>query len=145
VSVSRNTSPKVQKEIQEEKSSGNNQIYLVPNNNQHNNNIRDQMQHNSAPKYASSPRPNNSYKFKRQPPDGAEQIKVVKENNYNYDLNKGAAKLVNGPDKNKVNFKVHTNSKWKKCQNLQEIPYEMKQDLFEISDKIQRFCAISES
>lgn len=138
VSVSRNASPKVQKEIvQEEKS----QIYLVPN--QHNN-IRDQIsaQYNSQPKYASSPRPNNSYKFKRQPPDGAEQIKVIKENNYNYDSKKGAAMLMNGPDKNKVNFKVHTNSKWKKCQNIQD-PYEMK--CFEISDKIQRFCTISES
>jgi len=31
------------------------------------------------PKYASSPRPNNSYMFKREPPEGAESVKPFKE------------------------------------------------------------------
>uniref|UniRef100_A0A3B4E6Q9 Family with sequence similarity 117 member Ba n=1 Tax=Pygocentrus nattereri TaxID=42514 RepID=A0A3B4E6Q9_PYGNA len=32
------------------------------------------------PKYASSPKPNNSYMFKREPPEGCERVKVFEEN-----------------------------------------------------------------
>uniref|UniRef100_A0A667WWP6 Family with sequence similarity 117 member Ba n=1 Tax=Myripristis murdjan TaxID=586833 RepID=A0A667WWP6_9TELE len=31
------------------------------------------------PKYAASPRPNNSYMFKREPPEGCEKVKVFEE------------------------------------------------------------------
>uniref|UniRef100_A0A8C7ZNH9 Family with sequence similarity 117 member Ba n=1 Tax=Oryzias sinensis TaxID=183150 RepID=A0A8C7ZNH9_9TELE len=31
------------------------------------------------PKYAASPRPNNSYTFKREPPEGCEKVKVIEE------------------------------------------------------------------
>lgn len=31
------------------------------------------------PKYAASPRPNNSYMFKREPPEGCEKVKVSEE------------------------------------------------------------------
>uniref|UniRef100_A0A3B4Y7V8 Family with sequence similarity 117 member B n=1 Tax=Seriola lalandi dorsalis TaxID=1841481 RepID=A0A3B4Y7V8_SERLL len=31
------------------------------------------------PKYAASPRPNNSYMFKREPPEGCEKVKVIEE------------------------------------------------------------------
>ncbi|KAK2527224.1 hypothetical protein Q9966_010444 [Columba livia] len=31
------------------------------------------------PKYAASPKPNNSYKFKREPPEGCEKVKVFEE------------------------------------------------------------------
>ena len=31
------------------------------------------------PKFASSPRPNNSYMFKREPPEGAESVKAYKD------------------------------------------------------------------
>ncbi|KAJ0062299.1 hypothetical protein NL108_007502, partial [Boleophthalmus pectinirostris] len=32
------------------------------------------------PKYAASPRPNNSYTFKREPPEGCEKVKACEEN-----------------------------------------------------------------
>lgn len=32
------------------------------------------------PKYATSPKPNNSYMFKREPPEGCEKVKVFEEN-----------------------------------------------------------------
>lgn len=31
------------------------------------------------PKYATSPKPNNSYMFKREPPEGCERVKVFEE------------------------------------------------------------------
>lgn len=31
------------------------------------------------PKFASSPKPNNSYMFKREPPEGCEKVKVFEE------------------------------------------------------------------
>lgn len=31
------------------------------------------------PKFASSPKPNNSYMFKREPPEGCEKIKAFEE------------------------------------------------------------------
>jgi hypothetical protein len=31
------------------------------------------------PKYAASPKPNNSYMFKREPPEGCEKVKVFEE------------------------------------------------------------------
>lgn len=31
------------------------------------------------PKYATSPKPNNSYMFKREPPEGCEKVKVFEE------------------------------------------------------------------
>ncbi|KAF3839599.1 hypothetical protein F7725_018316 [Dissostichus mawsoni] len=53
------------------------------------------------PKFATSPKPNNSYMFKREPPEGCEKIKVFEE------LVSGKSKgfpLFSCPDKNKVNF-----------------------------------------
>jgi len=34
------------------------------------------------PKFASSPKPNNSYMFKREPPEGCEKIKAFEEMRY---------------------------------------------------------------
>ncbi|XP_023819657.1 glucocorticoid-induced transcript 1 protein isoform X2 [Oryzias latipes] len=53
------------------------------------------------PKFATSPKPNNSYMFKREPPEGCEKVKVFDE------LMSGKSKgfpLFSCPDKNKVNF-----------------------------------------
>ncbi|MEQ2314647.1 hypothetical protein AMECASPLE_014319 [Ameca splendens] len=53
------------------------------------------------PKFATSPKPNNSYMFKREPPEGCEKVKVFDE------LVSGKSKgfpLFSCPDKNKVNF-----------------------------------------
>ncbi|XP_023146661.1 glucocorticoid-induced transcript 1 protein isoform X1 [Amphiprion ocellaris] len=53
------------------------------------------------PKFATSPKPNNSYMFKREPPEGCERVKVFDE------LVSGKSKgfpLFSCPDKNKVNF-----------------------------------------
>ncbi|XP_039768777.1 glucocorticoid-induced transcript 1 protein isoform X2 [Ornithorhynchus anatinus] len=53
------------------------------------------------PKYASSPKPNNSYVFKREPPEGCERVKVFEEM---ASRQPGSAPLFSCPDKNKVNF-----------------------------------------
>ncbi|XP_010888181.2 glucocorticoid-induced transcript 1 protein isoform X2 [Esox lucius] len=53
------------------------------------------------PKFATSPKPNNSYMFKREPPEGCERVKVFEE------MVSGTSKgfpLFSCPDKNKVNF-----------------------------------------
>ncbi|XP_061692656.1 protein FAM117B isoform X1 [Syngnathoides biaculeatus] len=39
------------------------------------------------PKYAASPRPNNSYTFKREPPEGCEKVKVSEESLKRYEPN----------------------------------------------------------
>ncbi|XP_077370542.1 protein FAM117B isoform X1 [Festucalex cinctus] len=53
------------------------------------------------PKYAASPRPNNSYTFKREPPEGCEKVKVSEES-----LPKTQQDVPPFlcPDRNKVNF-----------------------------------------
>ncbi|KAI4896070.1 hypothetical protein NFI96_034421, partial [Prochilodus magdalenae] len=53
------------------------------------------------PKFASSPKPNNSYMFKREPPEGCEKIKVFEEMT---SRQTAAVPLFSCPDKNKVNF-----------------------------------------
>ncbi|XP_060052154.1 glucocorticoid-induced transcript 1 protein isoform X1 [Erinaceus europaeus] len=53
------------------------------------------------PKYASSPKPNNSYMFKREPPEGCERVKVFEEMASRQPV---SAPLFSCPDKNKVNF-----------------------------------------
>ncbi|XP_028836861.1 glucocorticoid-induced transcript 1 protein isoform X2 [Denticeps clupeoides] len=50
------------------------------------------------PKYATSPKPNNSFTFKREPPEGCERVKVFEETVSN------GFPLFSCPDKNKVNF-----------------------------------------
>ncbi|KAJ8256057.1 hypothetical protein COCON_G00199210 [Conger conger] len=51
------------------------------------------------PKYASSPKPNNSYMFKREPPEGCERVKVFEETPMRPDAPQFLC-----PDRNKVNF-----------------------------------------
>nr|XP_015214859.1 PREDICTED: protein FAM117B isoform X2 [Lepisosteus oculatus] len=53
------------------------------------------------PKYASSPKPNNSYMFKREPPEGCERVKVFEETppRPHHEIPQFYC-----PDKNKVNF-----------------------------------------
>lgn len=53
------------------------------------------------PKYAASPRPNNSYMFKREPPEGCEKVKVFEES-----MPKPQQEIPPFlcPDRNKVNF-----------------------------------------
>ncbi|XP_061112053.1 glucocorticoid induced 1a [Conger conger] len=53
------------------------------------------------PKLASSPKPNNSYMFKREPPEGCERVKVFEEM---ASRQPDSAPLFSCPDKNKVNF-----------------------------------------
>ncbi|XP_053322604.1 glucocorticoid-induced transcript 1 protein [Spea bombifrons] len=53
------------------------------------------------PKYASSPKPNNSYMFKREPPEGCERVKVFEEMSTRQPA---STALFSCPDKNKVNF-----------------------------------------
>uniref|UniRef100_A0A672Z0C5 Glucocorticoid induced 1 n=1 Tax=Sphaeramia orbicularis TaxID=375764 RepID=A0A672Z0C5_9TELE len=53
------------------------------------------------PKFATSPKPNNSYMFKREPPEGCERVKVFEE--LVSRKSKGFP-LFSCPDKNKVNF-----------------------------------------
>uniref|UniRef100_A0A8C5MVE9 Glucocorticoid induced 1 n=1 Tax=Leptobrachium leishanense TaxID=445787 RepID=A0A8C5MVE9_9ANUR len=53
------------------------------------------------PKYASSPKPNNSYMFKREPPEGCERVKVFEEMSTRQPASPA---LFSCPDKNKVNF-----------------------------------------
>ncbi|KAM6945526.1 protein FAM117B-like [Aplochiton taeniatus] len=53
------------------------------------------------PKYAASPRPNNSYMFKREPPEGCEKVKVFEES-IPRALREVPPFLC--PDRNKVNF-----------------------------------------
>ncbi|KAG9349287.1 hypothetical protein JZ751_027730 [Albula glossodonta] len=53
------------------------------------------------PKYASSPKPNNSYMFKREPPEGCERVKVFEETPPR-PLHEVPQFLC--PDRNKVNF-----------------------------------------
>ncbi|KAM4626351.1 protein FAM117B isoform 2-T2 [Discoglossus pictus] len=57
--------------------------------------------HSPLPKYATSPKPNNSYMFKREPPEGCERVKVFEES-----LPKQLHEIPTFycPDKNKVNF-----------------------------------------
>ncbi|KAK2527221.1 hypothetical protein Q9966_010441 [Columba livia] len=38
-----------------------------------------EWEYSPLPKYAASPKPNNSYKFKREPPEGCEKVKVFEE------------------------------------------------------------------
>lgn len=54
------------------------------------------------PKYASSPKPNNSYMFKREPPEGCERVKVFTEETQAKPQREIPQFLC--PDKNKVNF-----------------------------------------
>ncbi|XP_033849379.3 glucocorticoid induced 1a isoform X2 [Acipenser ruthenus] len=53
------------------------------------------------PKFASSPKPNNSYMFKREPPEGCERVKVFEEIS---SRQLSSVPLFSCPDKNKVNF-----------------------------------------
>ncbi|KAM6900049.1 glucocorticoid induced 1a [Xenentodon cancila] len=56
-----------------------------------------------VPKFASSPKPNNSYMFKREPPEGCEKIKAFEEISTRQSASVSAP-LFSCPDKNKVNF-----------------------------------------
>ncbi|XP_030643408.1 protein FAM117B [Chanos chanos] len=62
---------------------------------------RDQASGSPFPKYASSPKPNNSYMFKREPPEGCERVKVFEETQVKL---LQEVPLFLSPDKNKVNF-----------------------------------------
>ncbi|KAM4539064.1 glucocorticoid induced 1a [Odontesthes bonariensis] len=55
------------------------------------------------PKFASSPKPNNSYMFKREPPEGCEKIKAFEEMSSRQSAS-APVPLFSCPDKNKVNF-----------------------------------------
>lgn len=55
------------------------------------------------PKFASSPKPNNSYMFKREPPEGCEKIKAFEEMSSRQSTSTSVP-LFSCPDKNKVNF-----------------------------------------
>ncbi|XP_026227103.1 glucocorticoid-induced transcript 1 protein isoform X1 [Anabas testudineus] len=62
---------------------------------------KDSVCSSPLPKFATSPKPNNSYMFKREPPEGCERVKVFEE--FVSGKSKGFP-LFSCPDKNKVNF-----------------------------------------
>ncbi|XP_038653448.1 glucocorticoid-induced transcript 1 protein-like isoform X2 [Scyliorhinus canicula] len=62
---------------------------------------KDSGSNSPLPKYASSPKPNNSYMFKREPPEGCEKVKVFEEITSRPPSN---VPLFSCPDRNKVNF-----------------------------------------
>ncbi|XP_048418319.2 glucocorticoid induced 1a isoform X2 [Stegostoma tigrinum] len=62
---------------------------------------RDSRSSSPLPKYASSPKPNNSYMFKREPPEGCEKVKVFEEM---MSRPPTSVPLFSCPDRNKVNF-----------------------------------------
>ncbi|XP_072365193.1 glucocorticoid induced 1a isoform X2 [Scyliorhinus torazame] len=62
---------------------------------------KDSGSNSPLPKYASSPKPNNSYMFKREPPEGCEKVKVFEEIASRPPSN---VPLFSCPDRNKVNF-----------------------------------------
>uniref|UniRef100_A0AAY4B973 Protein FAM117B-like n=1 Tax=Denticeps clupeoides TaxID=299321 RepID=A0AAY4B973_9TELE len=53
--------------------------------------------------FASSPKPNNSYMFKREPPEGCERVKAFEETCRPCHLQQQQPQVL-GPDRNKVNF-----------------------------------------
>ncbi|XP_067226165.1 protein FAM117A isoform X2 [Chanodichthys erythropterus] len=57
---------------------------------------------------SSSPRPNNSYCFQRDPPEGCERVRVCEENVIPPGLDQ--VYVSSCPDPNKVNFTTHTGS-----------------------------------
>ncbi|XP_051894747.1 glucocorticoid-induced transcript 1 protein-like [Pristis pectinata] len=65
--------------------------------------VRDKDSGTSSPllKYASSPKPNHSYVFKREPPEGCERVTAFEETPA---VSFEQALLSSCPDKNKVNF-----------------------------------------
>ncbi|XP_069760787.1 glucocorticoid-induced transcript 1 protein-like [Narcine bancroftii] len=65
--------------------------------------VRDKDNGTNSPllKYASSPKPNHSYMFKREPPEGCERVTAFEETPA---ISFEKALLYSCPDKNKVNF-----------------------------------------
>ncbi|XP_026074537.1 protein FAM117B-like [Carassius auratus] len=63
---------------------------------------KDLAPNSPLPKYASSPKPNNSYMFKREPPEGCERVKVFTEETHARPPREIPQFLC--PDRNKVNF-----------------------------------------
>ncbi|XP_034016246.1 glucocorticoid induced 1a, partial [Thalassophryne amazonica] len=64
---------------------------------------KDTRSSSPLPKFASSPKPNNSYMFKREPPEGCEKIKAFEETSSRQST-AASVPLFSCPDKNKVNF-----------------------------------------
>ncbi|KAF7647368.1 hypothetical protein LDENG_00173440 [Lucifuga dentata] len=65
---------------------------------------KDSESSSPLPKFASSPKPNNSYMFKREPPEGCEKIRAFEEMSSRQSTAAASAPLFSCPDKNKVNF-----------------------------------------
>ncbi|XP_053483185.1 protein FAM117B [Ictalurus furcatus] len=82
------------------------------------------------PKYASSPKPNNSYMFKREPPEGCERVKVFTEETQAKPPREIPQFLC--PDRNKVNFIPNSGSAFclvsiLKPHSLMSVPAEAEQ------------------
>ncbi|KAK3569535.1 hypothetical protein QTP86_034814 [Hemibagrus guttatus] len=82
------------------------------------------------PKYASSPKPNNSYMFKREPPEGCERVKVFTEETQAKPPREIPQFLC--PDRNKVNFIPNSGSAFclvsiLKPHGLMSVPSEAEQ------------------
>ncbi|KAF7709645.1 protein FAM117B [Silurus meridionalis] len=81
-------------------------------------------------KYASSPKPNNSYMFKREPPEGCERVKVFTEETQAKPPREIPQFLC--PDRNKVNFIPNSGSAFclvsiLKPHSLMSVPTEAEQ------------------
>lgn len=63
---------------------------------------KDSESSSPLPKFASSPKPNNTYMFKREPPEGCEKVKAFEESSRQ--SASASVPLFSCPDKNKVNF-----------------------------------------
>ncbi|KAM8882859.1 glucocorticoid induced 1a [Synchiropus picturatus] len=64
---------------------------------------KDSESSSPLPKFASSPKPNNTYMFKREPPEGCEKVKAFEESSARQSTSTSVL-LFSCPDKNKVNF-----------------------------------------
>ncbi|KAK2849919.1 hypothetical protein Q7C36_008702 [Tachysurus vachellii] len=86
------------------------------------------------PKYASSPKPNNSYMFKREPPEGCERVKVFTEETQAKPPREIPQFLC--PDRNKVNFIPNSGSAF--CQVSILKPHSLTTVASEAEQRVSR-------
>ncbi|XP_071370508.1 protein FAM117B-like isoform X2 [Centroberyx affinis] len=60
-----------------------------------------------VPQFSSSPKPNNSFLFKREPPEGCERVKVFTDQPHRQ---RCVSVVFEAPDRNKVNFVSNSSS-----------------------------------
>ncbi|XP_078138625.1 protein FAM117B-like, partial [Centroberyx gerrardi] len=68
---------------------------------------RDRSVSSPVPQFSSSPKPNNSFLFKREPPEGCERVKVFTDQPHRQQC---VSVVFEAPDRNKVNFVSNSSS-----------------------------------